>query len=133
MQGALEAIASWCSIAGVAAGLPGLAATYWQVHRARKEATEARERSAWGDMVKFINVRAEEGVAVVPFREMPFLPRIGERLTLPETPDGLKCGDYRVLDIHHVCFVDEDGTDDARLINVRIEVEPLQRDSLRSV
>ena len=76
--------------------------------------------------MKFVNVRDEEGIAVAPFKEMAFLPRIGERLTLPETPDGLKCGDDRVRDIHHVCFVYDDESGDARLINVRVEVEPLQ-------
>jgi hypothetical protein len=120
MRGFLETIANWCSVAGMA----GLAATYWQIYRARKEAAEARKRSAWGDMVKFVNIRAKEGVAIVPFRHMLFLPRIGERLTLPETPGGLKYGDYRVLDIHYVCFVDEDGDDDASLMNVRVEMEP---------
>ncbi len=124
MQWIVATIANWCSIAGIA----GLAATYWQIYWARREAAEARERGAWGDMVKFIDTHAGEGVAIVPFKEMLFLPRIGERLTLPETPDGLKCGDYRVLDIHYVCFVDEDGSDDARLMNVRLEVEPIQRE-----
>ncbi len=121
MHGILETVANWCSIVGMA----GLVATYFQIYRVRREAAEARERSAWGDMVKFVNVRNEEGVAIAPFKGTPFLARIGERLTLPETPNGLKCGDYRVRDIHHVCFVDEDDSGEARLINVRVELEPI--------
>ncbi len=123
MQEIIGAVANWCSIVGVA----GVAATYWQIYRARKEATEARERSSWGDMVKFVNIRADEGVAIAPFGQMPFLPRIGERITLPESPDGLKCGDYHVRDVHYICFVDEGDEGDARLMNVRVEVEPIQR------
>jgi hypothetical protein len=54
------------------------------------------------------------------------LASIGERLTLPKMPDGLQCGEYRVLDIRYVCFVDEGGSEDAGLMNVRVEVEPIQ-------
>jgi hypothetical protein len=121
----LGTIANWCSVAGIPLALLALTATYIQVHKSRREAFAARERSAWGDMVKFINIRAGEGVAIAPFKSMPFLPRVGELLTLPEEPSGLKCGDYRVVDIHYICFVNEDS-EDAELLNVRIEVEPLR-------
>jgi hypothetical protein len=31
-----------------------------------------------------------------------------------------------VLDIHHACFVDEGNSGDARLMNVRVEMEPIE-------
>jgi len=121
MQNMLNTVANWSSIAGVL----GVLATLWQVYKARKESAEAYERSAWADMVKFIDIGAKVGVTIAPFKQMPFLPRIGERLTLPLTPDGLKCGDYRVVDVHYICFSEDANTEDAQLINVRVDVRPV--------
>ena len=131
MQGTLSIVANWCSIVGVVS-VPAVALTLWQVYRQRRELAEARSRAAYADMVKFRDVQAGDGVTIAPFKQMPFLPRVGERLTLPLTPDGLRCGDYRVLDIHYVCFADADS-EDAQLINVRIDVVPIEKESKMTI
>ena len=80
----LGTIADWCSIVGIPLALIGLLVTYCQVRKVHREAAKAWERRGWGDMVKFINVRDNVGVTTAYFEDMPFLPRVGERVTIPE-------------------------------------------------
>jgi len=70
-------------------------------------------------------VTQDNGV-VVDFKDMLFLPRKGEQVTLQDTPDDPKCRDYRVVNVRYFCFADND--DDTRLISARVEVEPVSRD-----
>ncbi len=82
-------------------------------------------------MVKFVNVRDAVGVTTAYFKDMPFLPRVGERVTLPETLDGLKFGYYQVVRIHFIATALDTSEGDSELMNVRIEVEPVPRPQSR--
>jgi hypothetical protein len=130
MRDIVDSIGVWSGIAGTFIGLPALGLTYWQVYKARKEAAVARERSGCEGRVMFINVRDRVGVNDVPFKDMLFLPRVGEIVMLPGTVEG--GADYRVVRIRHTCFAEPFGDnpfeldDDARMANVRVEVEPVR-------
>jgi len=123
MNQLLDTVASWCRIAGFAIGVPGLTAIYLQTRQASKE----RSRSAWADMVKFSDVGAEVGVNISDFKNMPFLPRVGEEITIPESTASQgampRYGHYRVESIHYVCFSNDNG--DAELGNIHIGLKSL--------
>ncbi len=78
----------------------------------------------------FINNRDRVGVNDVPFKDMLFLPRVGEIVMLPGTIEGSAL--YRVLEVRHHYFAEPVGDspfeldDDARTANVRIGVEPVR-------
>jgi hypothetical protein len=121
MHFVFDAIAGWCSILGFVIGIPSLLAIYLQVRATAKQ----RERSTVADMVKFTNVQDDVGINIADFAKMPFLPRIGEEITIPEpSPEVFpKYGHFRVVSIHYVCFAD-DGQD-AELGNIHVGLEPI--------
>jgi hypothetical protein len=122
----LGVVADWCSIVGIPLALIGLVVTYLQLRKGRRETAAVLERRSWGGEVRFINLAENVGVTDVYFEDMRFLPRIGDRITLPETQDGLQYGYYRVIGIHFTAKAAEEGGN-AELNIVRVELEPIRR------
>ena len=116
MHDIVDTIASWCGILSFPTSVYAL----YQIVQVRREAAKMRELEKVGNHVLFVT---EDNGVVVDFKDMPFLPREGEHVTLQETPADPKCSDYRVVNVRYLCFAEND--DDTRLISVRVEVEPM--------
>ncbi len=115
-------IANCCSVVGFAIGIPGLILIY----REQRRVAVDRARSSWSDMVKFTNIRDDVGITIADFSRMPFLPRVGEEISLPEITSLGALETYRqyqIVRVHYVCFSNDNG--DAELGNVHVGVEPV--------